>query len=47
MSCKAKGLIAAALVAVSIAAVPTIQAVTTTGGALVACSGTGGNGCSG
>jgi len=47
MSRKAKRLIAAAVVAVSIAAVPTIQAVTATASVPVACAGTGGNGCSG
>jgi hypothetical protein len=47
MSRKAERLIAAAVMAVSIAAVPTIQAGTAAGGALVACSGNGGNGCSG
>jgi hypothetical protein len=45
MSCKAKRVIAAAVAAVSVAAVPTIQAVTAAGGVPVACAGTGGNGC--
>jgi hypothetical protein len=44
MSQKAKCLIAAALATVSIAAVPTIQAVTASTGVALACS-SGGGGC--
>jgi hypothetical protein len=44
MSQKAKCLIAAALATVSIAAVPTIQAVTASTGIALACS-SGGGGC--
>jgi hypothetical protein len=45
MSSKAKRLIAAAIATVSIAAVPTIQAIAATAGVPVACSGSGGSGC--
>jgi hypothetical protein len=44
MSQKAKCLIAAALATVSIAAVPTVQAITASPGVALACSG-GGGGC--
>jgi hypothetical protein len=46
MSRKAKRLIAAAVVTISVAAVPTTQAITATGGVPVACAGGSGNGCS-
>jgi hypothetical protein len=45
MSWKAKRLIAAGLAAVSIAAVPTVQAITAPAGVPLACAGSGGSGC--
>jgi hypothetical protein len=45
MSQKAKCLIAAALATVSIAAVPTIQAVTASPGVALACAGGSNGGC--
>lgn len=47
MSCKAKRLVAAAVATVSIAAVPTVQAITATAGAPLACAGSSGTGCGG